>query len=210
MFFLANGPDPLRVPEVIIVLCVLLLWCISIFIFIRHSEILRIRHRDLPFRSTIKPPIDSNHITVVTCSNDTVIHSKSCVSSIGGLTPPIGNHVMNRCRHDETIETISLSISPISRKRRHKSASPSIAKHSFDKHDDKEQLFIPSRVSIDIKQDMIDLDRKTIGNLRRKSMNHLSSVKYPIFSSTNDVTNRRQEDNDHLIVKKRYVQESPV
>jgi hypothetical protein len=136
-----------------------------------------------------------------------VIHSKSCVSSIGGLTPPIGNHMMNRCRHDETI---SLSISPISRKRRHKSASPSIAKHSFDKHDDKEQLIIPSRVSIDIKQDILDLDRKNIGNLRRKSMNNLSSVKYPTFSSTDDVTNRRREDNDHLIVKKRYVQESPV
>jgi len=139
-----------------------------------------------------------------------VIHSKSCVSSIGGLTPPIGNHMMNRCRHDETNETISLSITPISRKGRHKSASPSIAKHSFDKHDDKEQLIIPSRVSIDIKQDILDLDRKNLGNLRRKSMNNLSSVKYPTFSSTNDVTIRQREDNDHLLVKKRYLQESPV
>ncbi|CAF4440382.1 unnamed protein product, partial [Adineta steineri] len=48
--------DPLRVPEIIIVLCVLALWFGSILLFIRHSELLRIRHRDLPYRLSAKAP----------------------------------------------------------------------------------------------------------------------------------------------------------
>ncbi len=214
IFFLADRPDPLRLPEVMIVICVLLLWCGSIFIFIRHSELLRIRHRDLPFRSSVKQSMSLNHITVVNRASDMIIHSKSGVSSTSGLTPPIGNNMLHGYRHGETIETISLAISPASRQRRHTHSydfnTSSSTKYSSDKHSDKEHLLHPNCISSDIKQHLLSLHRNSVDNLHRRSMDNLSIIKYSTFNSANDMLRRKQNDGHQLTVKKRCVQESPV
>ncbi|CAF2326270.1 unnamed protein product [Rotaria sp. Silwood2] len=210
----ADRPNPLRLPEIIIVLCVLLLWCGSIIIFIRHSELLRIRHRDLPFRSTIKSSINLHHITAVNHTSDMFIHSKSQISSASGTTPPLSNHKINGCRHGETMETISLVISPLSRKRRNTHSfdlkALSLTKNSFDKHQDKEHLLNPHRISSDIKRSLLDLHRKSMDNLYRKSSGTLSSIKYSTFYSTNDISKRRSCVGHQLIRKQKTTQESPV
>ncbi|CAF0740202.1 unnamed protein product [Rotaria sp. Silwood1] len=209
-----DRPNPLRLPEIIIVICVLLLWCGSIIIFIRHSELLRIRHRDLPFRSTIKSSINLNHITTVNHPSDMFIHSKSQISSASGLTPPMSHHKINCYKQSETVETISLGISPFSRKRRNTHSfdlnALSSTKYSFDKHNDKEHLLHPHCISSEIKRSLLDLHRKSMDNLYRKSSSTLSSIKYTTFYSTNDMSKRKSCIAHQLIKKRRSTQESPV
>ncbi|CAF0869757.1 unnamed protein product [Adineta steineri] len=209
-----DQPEPLRTHEIILVICVLLIWCASILVFIRHSQLLRIRYRDIPYYSPAKNSVNLNQTVLSSRTSDAAIRSKSCVSSTGGITPPIGRLIMNGYRHGEAIETVSLSISPSSKKRRH---PPSLdmtmslmTKHSFDKHNDKEQLLHPHRISADVKDGLLELHRKSIGNLHRKSMDNLSSIKYSTFYSANDITNRQPNHTEDLTTKKRGIQESPV
>ena len=210
--FLADRPDPLRLPEVIIVICVLLLWIGSIIIFIRHSELLRIRHRDLPYRS-IKPPINLNHINIVSQTNDTILHSKSGVSANSGLGSPLDNYTMNEYRHGEFSATVSSETSPRSRNYRHTRSfdmNTSPTKYSLDKHNDKEQLLSPHRLSTEVKHHLLDIHRKSVDNVYRKSMENLESIKYSTCYSTNDISKRKPDESRRLITKKRCVQESPV
>lgn len=213
-FFLADRPDPLRSPEILIVIGVLLLWCGSIYIFIRHSELLRIRHRDLPFRSSIKPPLSLNHITIGSRTSDIVVNSRSGVSSISGLTPPISSKRFHGYRNGETVETMSLAVSPVPKKRRHTHSydfNTSIStRQSSDKHSDKEHLLHPYRFSTDIKQNLLNLHRKSIDNFYRKSIDNLSAIKYSAFYSANDVFTQKHNDRPQLVTKKRCTQESPV
>ncbi|CAF3612616.1 unnamed protein product [Rotaria sordida] len=206
--------NPLRLPEIIIVICVLLLWCGSIIIFIRHSELLRIRHRDLPFRSIIKPSINLNHITTVNHTSDMFIHSKSQISSASGLTPPINHHKIHGYKHGETMETISLAVSPISKKRRNTHSfdlnTLSLTRYSFDKHNNKEHLLSPHRISFDIRRSLLDLHRKSVDNLYRKSTGNLSLIKNSTCYSTNDISKRKSCIGHQLIKKQKNTQESPV
>jgi hypothetical protein len=198
LFLLADQPDPLRAPEVIIVICVLLLWCGSILIFIRHSELLRIRHRDLPYRSAVKTPLNLNNITIVNRTSDMVIHSRSAVSSTGGVTPPICSPGMNGYKHVELIPTASQK----QRLTRSFDFNTSSTKYSFDKHNDSKQLLHPHRISSEIRRNLLDLHRKSVDNL--------STFKYLTSYSTNDMSRREYNNGPHLIVKKRCIQESPV
>jgi hypothetical protein len=207
--FLADRPDPLRLPEVIIVIAVLLLWCGSILIFIRHSELLRIRHRDIPYHSSIKAPMALNHMTLVNRASDMTIHGKSHVSSMGGLTPPMSNPMFRRFRNGEPNETISLIVSPVFKKRRHThsfdfhASSPS-TKYSSEKNNYKEHFLHPYRISSDIKQ--------SFHNLNRKSIDNLSNIKHPTFYSANDILRHKptSDSTDRLLGKKRCIHESPV
>ncbi|CAF0728928.1 unnamed protein product [Adineta ricciae] len=206
----ADGADeiePLRAHEIVIVICVLLLWFVSIFIFIRHSNILRIRHRDIPYHSTAaKTSVNMNHAGIVKGNSDAILQHKSRISSAGGITPPGEKRIMNEPKVSETIETISLSISPSSRKRRYASLLDkrilSITKNSFDKHDDKEQLLDPRHITTEIKENLLDLQQKSIENL--------STIKHLTFRSINDVRIRQPNDSKRVFAKKRCIQESPV
>jgi hypothetical protein len=116
-------------------------------------------------------------------------------------------------KHIETIETISLSISPSSKKRRYTHSydlNTLSGKHSSDKHSDKEQLLHPHRISSDIKHNLIILHRKSADNLDRKSIDNLSTIKYSTFYSANDMLTHKHSNSPKLIVKKRCIQESPV
>ncbi|UJR33404.1 hypothetical protein I4U23_020850 [Adineta vaga] len=173
--------DPLRIHEIIIVICVLLLWCTSIYVFIRHSHILRIRHRDIPYRSDSKGPVNLNHIMITTRTSDAVLHRKSCISSTCGMTPPGEKRFVNESKVFGTIETISLSVSPSSRKRRFTPLLDrhilSITKHSLDKHDDKKQLLDPRHISMEVKENFVSLHHKSVENL--------STIKHSTFHSVN-------------------------
>ena len=200
---LADRPDPLRVPEVIIVVCVLLLWCGSIFVFIRHSELLRIRHRDLPYRSSMKPPMNLNHVTVVHRTSDMVIHSKPRISSNVGIPPTGFTHNIDEY---ETSETMSPSHRYVSRKERQMNSIDSTAsgptKPRSSTHRD-EQFLDPYMIPVDVRRSLLDL--------HRKSMDNLSAMRYTSMSySTNDVSTCKQSDDQHSTVDERCIQESPV
>jgi hypothetical protein len=207
-YFLVDHPDPLRIPEVIIVIAVLLLWCGSIFIFIRHSELLRIRHRDIPYRTSVKSTMNLNHITVVNRASDLTIQTKSRVSSIGGLTPPMSNPMFHGFKNGETNETISLIISPAAfHQRRHTHSFDFHAscptKYSLEKNHHKEHFLHPHRISSDIKQSFL--------NLHRKSMDNMSTIKHSTFYSANDILRHKPNDNTNCFIgKKRCIHESPV
>ncbi|CAF1308289.1 unnamed protein product [Adineta ricciae] len=199
--------EPLRAHEIVIVICVLFLWCASIFIFIRHSNILRIRHRDIPYHSAAaKTSVNMNHAVIVKGNSDAILQRKSRISSAGGMTPPVEKRIRNEPKVSETIETISLSISPSSRKRCYTSLLDkhilSITKNSVDKYDEKEQLLDPRHITTEIKENLLDLQRKSIENL--------STIKQLTFHSINDVRIRQPNDSKHVFAKKRCIQESPV
>jgi hypothetical protein len=198
-FPLADRPDPLRVPEIIIVICVLLLWCGSILVFIRHSDILRIRHRDLPYRSTLmKPPMNLNHITVVHRTSDMVIHSKPRPSAATGLQPSRYNRTSDEYK---TIETLSASNPYLYRARRHtQSIDSTNSIPKSPRHNG--QLLDPYMISYDVRMNLLDL--------HRKSMENLSAIRHSLSYSTNDVSTRQQNDDQHLALEERCIQESPV
>jgi hypothetical protein len=197
-YFLADQPDPLRVPEVIIIICVLLLWCGSIFIFIRHSELLRIRHRDLPYRSYMKPPMNLNHITVVRRTSDMVIHSKPRFSAGIGLTSTGYNHNINEYQNSETMLPSHRYLSRKERQMNSFDSNVSVPKSSH--HD--EQFLDPYMISSDIQRSLLDL--------HRKSMDNISTARYSMSFSTNDVSTCKQNDEQQSTVDERCIQESPV
>ncbi|CAF2117839.1 unnamed protein product [Rotaria magnacalcarata] len=194
----ADRPDPLRLPEVIIVICVLLLWCGSIFSFIRHSELLRIRHRDLPYRSNMKPPMNLNHITVVHRTSDMVIHSKPRRSSALGLPSSVYNHKTNKYNKIESTLPARLHFFPKVQHSYSYNSNNSIAKHPC--HD--EQFLNPSMISHDVRRSLLDL--------HYKSMDNLSAMKHTMSYSTTDVSRRKQNDACRTTIDERTVQESPV
>ena len=195
LFFLSldDRPDPLRIPEVILVICVLLLWCGSILIFIRHSQLLRIRHRDLPFRSSMKPPMNLNHITVVHRTSDMVIHSKPRNSSGVGYNPKITDY--------ENLEPIPPRSIFLSRQRAQTHSFES--NHSLSKsrhHGD--QFLDPYMISSDVRRSLLDL--------HRKSMDNILATRHSISYSTNDISSEEKNDEEHVKADERCVQESPV
>jgi len=151
-----------------------------------------------------------SHIAIVTRTSDVLINSKSGVSSVSGLTLPIGNHMFRGYRHGETIEAIS----PSSKQRRHTHSydfnTSTSTKYSSDKHSDKENFLHPHHISSDIKQSLLDVHRKSAENLLRKSMDNVSTIKYSAYYSANDMSTHKHHDGQQLIVKKRRIQESPV
>lgn len=208
--FLVDHPDPLRLTEAIIVVAVLLLWCGTIIIFIRHSELLRIRHRDLPFRSAAKTPINASHLTLLPRSSEMLHpHSKAHLSSSNRLTPPPSMsppiHELQQ-QHVETNEIRSGKASP-SPKQTGKihsfdfNASSSNNDESFN-HDDKEQLLDPSRISSDIRQSLLDLHRRSIENI--------AAISAQTSYSVNDIFRREEENPSRILTKTRCIQESPV
>ncbi|CAF3399032.1 unnamed protein product [Rotaria socialis] len=210
----SDQPNPLQVPEIIIVISVLLLWCVSIIIFIRHSELLRIRHRDLPTRRTIEPPISLNRVTSVKRTSDMFIHSKSRMSSASIVTPVLSRNRLSGCIQSEKMETISLSIPLVPRKRRSAHSfdlnSLLLTKCSFDKREDKELLLHPYHIPSEVKHSLLDLHRKSIDSVHRKSTGNLPLTKRSIFHSTNDVSKRRNFINQSLMMKKMSSQDLPV
>ncbi|CAF3596727.1 unnamed protein product [Rotaria sp. Silwood1] len=194
----ADRPDPLRLPEVIIVICVLLLWCGSIFIFIRHSELLRIRHRDLSYRSSMKAPMNLNRITVVHRTSDMVIHSKPRRISGLGATSPVYNHRTNKYKNLETIASSNSHLSPNEQHTHSFSSYDSITKHSHHG----EKLLDPRMISSVVRRSLLDL--------HYKSMDNLHATRYSMSYSTNDVSRHNQSDDKHIKIDERAVQESPV
>ncbi|CAF2239118.1 unnamed protein product [Rotaria magnacalcarata] len=210
----SDQPNPLQVPEIIIVISVLLLWCASIIIFIRHSELLRIRHRDLPTRRTIEPPINLNRVTSINYTSDILIHSKSRMSSVSIVPPVLSNNRVSGCKQGEKMETISLSIPPIPRKRRNTHSfdlnTLLSAKCSFDKSEDKKRLLHPYHIPSEVKHSLLDLHRKSIDSVLRKSTGNLSLTTSSTFHSTNDIPKRRNFINQSLMMKKMTSQDLPV
>ena len=186
-------------------MCVLLLWCASIFIFIRHSELLRIRHRDLPFRSAIKPAINPIYTPTVHRTSDVTNYSKGQASPNSAVASPMLNHQTDVVTTDETVAT-SIQFS-VPKRRRHTRSfdfhpSSLSAKRAFFKGQDKERLLDPLQISSAVRESLLDL--------HQKSMENISSTKNPTSYSTNDMSARHPDDGLHLLSKKRCIQESPV
>ena len=204
---LADRPDPLRVPEVLIVVSVLLIWCASIFIFIRHSELLRIRHRDLPFRSIIKIPIASNHISMVPHTSDAMISPKGRLSSTGGLTPPTFAHAMHGSKNKEISETKPKPIPSLAQQQRQTHSfdlnpSCSMKETSHFQPEDKQNLLDPHRLPSETRASLL--------NLQRQSMENVSAMLYTTSFSANEMSRRKYRDSPRQLHKKRCIQESPV
>ncbi|CAF1169679.1 unnamed protein product [Rotaria sordida] len=193
-----DRPDPLRLPEIIIVICVLLLWCGSILIFIRHSQLLRIRHRDLPYRLSMKAPMNLNHITVVHRTSDMVIHSKPRRISSLCATSPAYNQRINKYKNMETISGSNSHLFPREQHSHSLSSNGSVVKDSY--HDEK--LLDPRMISSNVRRSLLDL--------HHKSMENLHAIRYSMSYSTNDVSRRHQNDDQHMKIDERAVQESPV
>lgn len=211
--FLTDRPDPLRLPEVLIVIAVILLWCGSIVIFIRHSELLRIRQRDHPYRSSMNTSIDLNPMTVVNRTSDLTLQGKSRLSSASGLTPPTIKQLFPLNKRGEIIETVSLILPPILQKRRHTHAfdchSLSRSKLSLEKNNDKQQFLHPERTSTDVRRISLTLNPDTIDNRKPKSEDNLSTSRYPVCYSANNILKAKTSDHDSKN-RKRCIQESPV
>ena len=214
-----DRPDPLRFTEILIVIFVLMLWCASIFKFIRRSRLLRIRHRDVPYDSTIQyqslpSPTNLNHVSVITRSSEISVHPKSRVSSMDGLTPPMSRNLFQTHRRPDGMETISLVILPEAKKRRHTHSYDldvsSVSTYPLDKRHDTEYLLHPNRNVSGMKSNVLELQPKSCDNLPRKSVDNLSTVKYSIFHSSNDTSRRKSNDTQDVFDTKRCIHESPV
>jgi hypothetical protein len=122
---------------------------------------------------------------------------------------------MSGYRHGELSETVSSELTPKSRRCRHTRSldmnASSSGKYLFDKRNEKEQLLLhPHRISSDIQENLLDLHRKSVDNLYRKTTADLSTIKKSTFHSTNDMSRRKPSDVPHSVARKRCVQESPV
>lgn len=88
-----------------------MIWCASIVVFIRHSELLRIRHRDLPFRSSMKASLHSSHLNVVRRTSDQKsLNQRFRLSSASPCTTPKVSAQRRSCRISESLDRRSLSI----------------------------------------------------------------------------------------------------
>jgi len=196
---LDDRPDPLRIPEVLIVVCVLLLWCASIYIFIRHSELLRIRHRDIPYRSSIKPPMNLNHVTIVHRTSDMIIHSKPRISG--------GSNGYNQSNDDYEIPEIissSTSLQPVKSNKNQYStrerAQTVAVESSYSISNDR--YLNPCKIPVCVRRSLLDLHRDT--------MVKTSTMRYSMSYSTNDVSRRQKNTDVRIVIDDRGVQESPV
>ena len=208
-FCLVDHPDPLRLPEILIVISVLLIWCASIFIFIRHSELLRIRHRDLPYRSTIKSPLNSNHTAISKRNSDLISNHRARLSSTGALTPPRIDREKNNLEKFNGLERRSVSIPAVSKQQQKRqtrsfdlNSSSSVVKENEVQSNDQQQLLNPNDIPSDIKQSLLDLHQQCIENA--------AVIKPMISSSVTDMSRRKTMDSSPLAVPKRCVHESPV
>lgn len=200
---LDDRPDPLRIPEVLIVICVLLLWCGSIYIFIRHSELLRIRHRDIPYRSSIKPPMNLNHVTVVRRTSDMVIHSKPRIS---------GNSDYNQSSDDYEIPEMlssTSSLHPIRAKSNYYVPRPRAqtisveANYSMANYNRQDEQYLdPYKIPCDVRRSLLDLHRETVAKL--------PTTRYSMSYSTNDVSRCQPNPDVRITINDRCIQESPV
>lgn len=206
---LVDRPDPLRITDVIIVAGVLLLWFATIVIFIRHSELLRIRHRDLPFRSAVKPPVTSTHVPMHSRPSEMhrpYSYSKAYLSSSGAITPP---PLMNSSCHDSQQQQKHAEINETHSTKVSSSSRQTLKVHSLDgnislaNHDDEDQLSNPSKFSTTIRQSLLELHKKSLENL--------VVIISPTSFSANDISRRKEQNNSQkLLTKKRCIHESPV
>ena len=195
-FYFIDSPDPLRLPEVIIVVCVLLLWCCSIFIFIRHSELLRIRHRDLPYRPTVKAPMNLNHITVVNRTSEMVIHSKR----LSAINPAYTRRASLRDEITKKERRSSVAVQlPVIETKQVAIQSPEALS---EENGFEEELLDPQLISSEVREQLIEL--------HRKSMENVAAVRYSISYSANDISKHYPNSHLHFSINERYVQESPV
>jgi hypothetical protein len=136
------------------------------------------------------------------------------MSSVSIVTPALSNNRLSGCKQGEKMETVSLSIPTISRKRRNTHSfdlnTLLLTKCSFDKSEDKELLLHPYHMPSEVKHSLLDLHRKSIDSVHRKSTGNLSLTTHSIFHSTNDVSKRRNFINQSLMMKKMSSQDLPV
>lgn len=193
--FSGDRPDPLRFTEILIVICVLLLWCASIFVFIRHSQLLRIRHRDTTYRSSTKAPMNLNHITVVHRTSDMVIHSKPRLTSpaIFRQSANLDDRSMLNIVDDESKKSL------VTTSNLHSFDSTTLSPKYRQLND---HLLNPRMISSDVRRRLLDL--------HRKSMENLAGLRYSISYSTNDVSQCQKRHEQFLTVDVRCVQEAPV
>jgi hypothetical protein len=167
--------------------------------FIRHSELLRIRHRDLPFRPSIKPPMNLNHITVVHRTSDMVIHSKPRLTAPVVLTMSTSDHVIDESDNNNERKSSSVPHSWIVDTQAHSFDSNTSANKCPDGDD---HLLDPQMISTEVRQRLLDL--------HRKSMDNLSAIRFSMSYSTNDVSKQQVNSEQHITIDNRCVQESPV
>lgn len=181
-----DRPDPLRFTEILIIISILLLWCASICMFIRHSQLLRIRHRDLPYRPTVKSqsiPSATNlsRVSVLIRNSEASVQlqPKSRISSISVLTPPV-----NRQAHPFEFNVSAASKSPV------------------NKRNDKEYL-LHSNQNVS--------NRKSIViQLQQNSCENLSTADCSTFPSANDMSRQTSHDSQSALDNERCTHESPV
>jgi hypothetical protein len=139
-----------------------------------------------------------NHITVVNRTSDMVIHSKPRLSSPVDYTTPVYNH---RIEEYTNAEITSPPKPNLFRKGRYRSSMDS--NNSIVQYPSRnDQLLNPYMISSDVRQSLLDL--------HRKSMENLSTIRYSMSYSTNDVSRRQASNEQHLRIEERCVQESPV
>ena len=177
MFALEYHLERLRNTEVLIIICVLLLWCGSIWIFIRHSELLRIRYRHIPYNPTIKSQTNLSHINVVHRLSDTIIHAKPTSTSATTLilTHPLSNRMSEQ---GSTYERKSLLVPQTCNVETNVilcDSNPSIKCTDTD-----DQLLDPHMIPRDVRRRLLDVHRKSVGNL--------SGMRYSISFPSHDLS----------------------
>jgi hypothetical protein len=128
-----------------------------------------------------------------------VIHSKPRLSSGGGLTSSVYNHTIDEYKRRETISSSIVYLSKKGQNRHSFDSDISITKSPYHE----EQFLDPNMISSNVRRSLLDL--------HRKSMDNTSAIRYNMLSySTNDVSRHQQNDDQHLTVDERCIQESPV
>lgn len=181
--------DRLRNTEVFIIIGVLLLWCASIYIFIRHSELLRIRYRNIPYSPASKLSKSLHHSSMVHRVSDVIAHPKPMTTSTTTLvlTNPLSNRISEQAGSSErkslcvpqpwNIETnITLCES----------------NSSIKYVDNDDQLLDPQMIPVDVRRRLLDLHRKSVDNL--------SGIRYSISYPGNELsvpheTNDEEQEN---------------
>lgn len=178
--------DRLRNAEVFIIILVLLLWCCSIYIFIRHSEMLRIRYRDIPYYPSIKSPMNLNHITVVHRISDAVIHSKPASTS---ATTLVLNHSIDHPFRERSSMAERQSLSVPSTWNMEKNIVPCESNPSIRCTDSEDHLLDPQLIPRDIRRKLLDL--------HRRSMDTSAGFRHSIQYTTNDLPTQKETEDEY-------------
>ncbi|CAF1189451.1 unnamed protein product, partial [Didymodactylos carnosus] len=193
--------DPLRLPEIIIILCVLLLWLLSIFVFIRHSELLRIRHRDLPYKyGNIKPPMNLNHVLIVDRTSETVIHSKRGYSLC--LKLPAFPHESENKDDNSNIDDKNLVTLPLPLKRHTQSFDYGNSEGSRQRE---EKLLKPYQIPSIVRRSLLDLHKAT-----HEMSQPSTSRSFTKYLSSLSVNKNQLKSSSIDKATERVLQESPV